>query len=144
MSSDTFIFTAEKERQLREAFRDARHQAKQLMTTLDEIKQILGALGDLDTLADDKPYDGPIEINQHFIWQRSNHRAWAHIVVTRIDEMDIAGRAFDERRIHAMVLSGTLNPPGLEAWNEEGRFREAVEPCDEKGLVSNGSCHSGA
>lgn len=81
-------------------------------------------------------YTGPIELGQHFIWLPHNPRAWAHVCVVGIDERDSHGAPFDERRIHTITVhGGAINATSREAWNEEGRFREACRPCDPQGRL---------
>jgi len=75
-------------------------------------------------------YVGPIGVGMHFIWEPDNPRAWTHVVVIRIDAVP-----HDERRIWTKTLNGNrFNPVDQETWNEEGRFREACVPCDERGV----------
>lgn len=150
----------EQQRQLRSAFYDLRAQVKQAQTTCDEISRILkgeatrprGAVRVVDdnreyrllNVADTGDhedlvtYDGPIEVGMHFIWMKDLPRAWAHVVVTKIDTQDSNGVTFDERRIWTRTLSNSIaNRVNGEAWNEEGRCREAFTPCDERGNVTS-------
>lgn len=116
--------------QLRSAVRDAKFQAIQLRTTLGEIWRIID---DVDAAITKTPYAGPIEINQLFIWQKDNPRAWAFVTVTRIDFEDSKGVRFDERRIWTRVIRSANYHLAAETWNEESHFRESVTPCDEHG-----------
>jgi hypothetical protein len=70
----------------------------------------------------------------HFIWEPNKPSAWTHVVVLKIDAVDSHGDPFDERLIWTRSLTGNRwNRKGCETWNEEGRFREACVPCDERG-----------
>lgn len=129
---------ADRLEQLRSAFKDARHQYRELGRTLTKIGHILEIESSTEQHDDHTAlYDGPIEIGQHFIWEKDDPRAWAHLVVTRIDFEDSRGVRFDERRIWTRVISTRgVNAAGSYAWNEEGRCREAFTPCDERGSVT--------
>lgn len=76
------------------------------------------------------PWDGPIEVGDHFIWEPDKPAVWCHVVVVRVYCED------DRCVIWARVIHGDLrNPPGSESWNDESRFREACWPCDPHGVV---------
>lgn len=80
------------------------------------------------------PYAGPITVGDYFIWEPSKPNAWAHVQVTGIDTVDSQGTPFDERRIWTVTLSRSPRAGGGDlAWNEEGRFREAVVKSDAVG-----------
>lgn len=132
---------AEQQRQLRSALRDLFAQIRQANTTAEEIRRIVYGESTRQIDAGDHEdivsYDGPIEVGMFFIWMKDLPRAWAHVVVTKIDTQDSNGVQFDERRIWTRTLSNSIaNRINGESWNEEGRCREAFTPCDEHGVIT--------
>lgn len=106
--------------------------AEQVASLRGQVRELF--VGGKDFVTRGFDYRGPITVGDHFIWMKDTPRAWAHVVVTKVDTADSHGDPFDERRIWTRVVHGTTNRTGSEAWNEEGRFREAVTPCDERGV----------
>lgn len=84
-------------------------------------------------------YAGPVKPGMYFIWGADNPRAWTLVLVTAV----VVGR-FDE----ALVFTLDVRNPTARAyrhhiesglnivWNEMGRFREMVTPCDENGVIT--------
>ena len=74
-------------------------------------------------------YAGPIEIGMHFIWEKDKPGAWAHVIV-----MDLREFPSREYMIRLANVADKDNPEGF--WNDESRCREALTPCDERGVFS--------
>lgn len=68
-------------------------------------------------------YEGDITVGMHFIWEKGNPRAWAHVVVIEVVNRDG----------HDNIIWTETIPSGAKSWNEESRCREAFTPCDVDG-----------
>lgn len=130
--------TDAEEKALRSAFADLRGQMNQVSVTMAEIKRILDGDAEAIQVPD---YAGPINVGDHFVWlgdhvngTPKDRSAWQHLIVTKV----LSDESWSERKIWTKRADGRPvggYPPMLETWNDEGRFREACLPCDERGSI---------